>query len=109
MRAVKALKRGLRAIAAPTLFIGLTAYFGWNALHGEHGIRAFQDQTQLKREALLAEKNAQDEQIMWKRRVTALKERALDADMLDERSRAMLNLTKNGEIVIPYGPHDKLF
>ncbi|MBR0559718.1 FtsB family cell division protein [Neokomagataea anthophila] len=109
MQAVKILRRGFKAIAAPTLFIGLTAYFGWNALHGDHGIRAYQEQTQLKQEALLAEQNAQAEQLMWRRRVAALKEHALDADMLDERSRAMLNLTRNGDIVIPYGPNDKLF
>nr|WP_294917801.1 septum formation initiator family protein [uncultured Neokomagataea sp.] len=109
MQAVKILRRGFKAIAAPTLFIGLAAYFGWNALHGAHGIRAYQEQTQLKQEALLAEQNAQAEQLMWRRRVAALKEHALDADMLDERSRAMLNLTRNGDIVIPYGPNDKLF
>lgn len=109
MQAVKLLRRGLKAIAAPALFIGLTAYFGWNVLHGDHGIRAYQEQTQLKQDALLAEKNAQEEQVMWRRRVAALKEHALDADMLDERSRAMLNLTRNGDIVIPYGPNDKLF
>jgi len=109
VRPVRFIKRVFRTVAPPALFISLTAYFGWNALHGAHGIRAYQEQLKLKDQALQSQQDSKDEQIVWRRRVAALKEQALDADMLDERARAMLNLTRAGDIVIPYGPHDKLF
>jgi len=109
VRPFRFIKRALRAIAPPALFLSLTAYFGWNAMHGAHGITAYQEQLKLKDQALQAQQDAKDEQIVWRRRVAALKEQALDADMLDERARAMLNLAREGDIVIPYGPHEKLF
>ncbi|QDH17819.1 FtsB family cell division protein [Swingsia samuiensis] len=105
----KILKKAFRVVAPPTFFLSLTVYFAWNALHGAHGIRAYQDQLGLQKEALQAKQDAQDEQIVWRRRVAALKEKALDADMLDERSRAMLNLTQDGDIVVPYDKRNKLF
>jgi len=36
VRPVRFIKRVFRAVAPPALFISLTAYFGWNALHGAH-------------------------------------------------------------------------
>ncbi|AFW02270.1 septation inhibitor protein [Gluconobacter oxydans] len=109
MRPFRLIKRAIRTVAPPVLFLSLTAYFGWNALHGAHGIRAYQDRLVLQQQAIQSQQDAKDEQAVWHRRVLALKEKALDADILDERSRAMLNLTRNGDIVVPYGPHDKLF
>jgi cell division protein FtsB len=46
---------------------------------------------------------------MWERRVSGLRSRHLDADMLDERARAMLNLTEPSEVIVPYSPKDRLF
>ncbi|EHH68306.1 FtsB family cell division protein [Gluconobacter morbifer] len=109
MTVIRLIKRAVRAVAPPALFLSLTVYFGWNALHGAHGIRAYQEQTQLQQQAIQAEQDAKDEQTVWHRRVLALKEKALDADMLDERARAMMNLTRKGDLVVPYGAHDKLF
>ncbi|GBQ15289.1 FtsB family cell division protein [Swaminathania salitolerans] len=109
MQIVRAIRRFLRVVVPPTLFLGLTAYFGWNAVHGEHGINAYHTQTKLMEDARQAEQDANAEQAVWRRRVASLNERALDADMLDERSRAMLNLAREGDTVIPYGPHDRLW
>ncbi|AOX16853.1 FtsB family cell division protein [Kozakia baliensis] len=109
MQIVRHIRRAVRAIIPPTLFLGLSVYFGWNALHGEHGMHAYHTQLQLREQALQAQQDSKSEQIVWKRRISSLNERALDADMLDERSRAMLNLAKGGDIVIPYGPHEKLY
>jgi len=38
-----------------------------------------------------------------------LRSRHLDADMLDERSRAMLNLANPNDIIVSYGPQDHVF
>ncbi|MCQ9154374.1 FtsB family cell division protein [Acidomonas methanolica] len=109
MSVTRFLRRAVRAILPPALFLGLTAYFGWNALQGAHGMRAYHQQLKLREDALQAQRDANAEQGVWKQRIISLDERALDADMLDERSRAMLNLAREGDIVIPYAPNDKLW
>ena len=91
------------------VFLGLTAYFVWNALHGAHGIHAYHQQLKLEQQALQAAEDAQEEQIVWKRRIRSLNERALDSDMLEERARAMLNLAESGDTVIPYGANNNLY
>lgn len=103
------LRRGLGAVFAPLLFLLLTAYFIWNALHGTLGIEAYQRQKKLQAEAQSALLDAHKEQDIWRRRVMALNERALDPDMLDERSRVMLNNSRKGDLVIPYGEKNSLY
>ena len=46
---------------------------------------------------------AKMEQAAWMQRVSGLRDAGLDADTLDERSRAMLNLAEPNELVVPYG------
>jgi cell division protein FtsB len=41
--------------------------------------------------------------------VSGLRDHALDADTLDERARAMLNLADPNDIVVPYGPNNRLY
>ncbi|MXV36294.1 MULTISPECIES: septum formation initiator family protein [unclassified Saccharibacter] len=109
MSATSLMQRGLRATLPPCIFLALTAYFIWNALHGAHGIEAYQQRSILLSQAQQALHDAHQEQDIWHRRVTALGEQALDPDMLDERSRTMLNNTREGDIVVPYGDHEHLY
>lgn len=109
MSFVRLIKRAIQLIIPPAVFLGLTAYFGWNAFQGDHGMRAYQHQLVLRQQALKAEHDATVDQEIWKRRIGSMDERALDADTLDERSRAMLNLAENDDLVIPYAPNDKLY
>jgi len=109
MQLVRLARRAIKATIPPALFLSLASYFGWNAMHGAHGMQAYQQQLGLRAQALQAQVDASSERQVWTRRVEGLRERAMDGDMLDERSRAMLNLAKTGDIVIPYGQHDKLY
>jgi len=45
----------------------------------------------------------------WERKVAGLTPSHLDKDALDQRSRELLNLADPNEIVVQYGPNDKLF
>lgn len=103
------LRRSLNAVLAPTLLLFLTGYFIWNTLHGAHGITAYQTLLQTRQQAEKALQEAHQEQDIWHRRVEALSEASLDTDMLDERSRAMLNSSREGDIVVPYGKHGRLY
>ena len=105
----RAMRRKLREAVAPSIFLGLTAYFGWNATQGELGLKSYAQEIALLDRANSSRAAALAEQGSWRQRVEGLRDAALDADTIDERARAMLNLADSTEIVVPYGPNGKLF
>ena len=87
-RAVK--KRRLRVIL-PLAGLVVTAYFGWHAYHGAHGLLARQS---LMREDLrLATeiKGLRAHREAIERHIALLKPQSLDPDYLEERSVSLLN------------------
>jgi cell division protein FtsB len=90
----------VNALALYTIAALLIGYFGINAYTGNHGLRAKQDLdqqiTQLSNElaALRAER------LNWERRVSLLRPESIDADMLDERARALLNYVDPRELTL---------
>lgn len=109
MDAWRWVKRRVREAVAPSVFLLLTGYFGWNATQGELGLKSYAQQVALLDRANSARAAALAEQHSWRQRVEGLRDAALDADTIDERARAMLNLADSSEIVVPYGPDGKLF
>ncbi len=105
----RAVKRRVKAALPPVFFLSLVAYFAWNADQGEHGLKRYADQLRLLSQAQAGQSAAISEQAAWGQRVSGLRDHALDADTLDERSRAMLNLADSSDIVIPYGQSGKLY
>ena len=105
----RAVKRKTKEAIPPVIFLALTGYFGWNATQGDLGLKSYAQQITLLDRANAANAAAVLEQQSWRQRVEGLRDAALDADTIDERSRAMLNLATPDEIVVPYGPNDKLF
>lgn len=109
MRFKRALKRLASDSAAPIFFLGLVAYFLWNATQGAHGLHAYAQRTRELSQASSELVQAQAEQLAWSNRVESLSDGALDADALDERARAELNLGDPNEVIVPYGPGHSLF
>jgi cell division protein FtsB len=109
MDIVRGAKRAAQAMVPPVLFMALTAYFSWNAMRGEHGLRSYAiaQQQLITEQAKLAQ--AQAERDAWETRVSGLRANHIDPDTLDERARAMLNLADPNDIVVPYGQGNKLF
>ena len=105
----RALKRRLKMVIAPLLFLALTGYFGWSATRGDHGLLAYAQRRQLLQQAHDELAQVRAEKADWERRVDALRPDHLDADMLDERARAMLNLSDPGDIIVPYADKDRLY
>jgi cell division protein FtsB len=101
-------RRKLRAIAAPAVFLLLVAYFLWNVTQGAHGLRAYAEgqRTLAAARAELAQANA--DLAIWQRRVAGLRN-PIDGDALDERARAMLNLSDPQDVIVPYGKGRRLF
>jgi cell division protein FtsB len=109
MQLARYIKRKVKAAIPPVVFLGLVGYFGWNAFQGAHGLKSYGQQLQLLSQARAAQAQAHEEEAVWTRRVSGLRDGMMDADTLDERARAMLNLAEPNEIVVPYGPHEKLY
>lgn len=106
---MRKLKRAIRAMVAPTLFLALTAYFGWQVTQGDRGLHAYarrQEQARVLRAELA---RVEAERDMWERRVSSLRVTRLDPDVLDERARAVLNLADPADLVVHYGQGKRLF
>jgi cell division protein FtsB len=109
MESGREIKRRIKAVVAPLIFLSLVGYFGWNAVQGDRGLMAYAQRKELLAEAQQDQAKAQAELEAWERRVRGLRSRNIDADALDERARAMLNLADPSEIIVPYAPADRLF
>src|SRR5271163_2802442 len=103
------MKRQAKAAAMPAFLLTLTGIFAWQATQGDHGlIMRERRKTQLAQ----AEANyaaAKAERDSWQHKVAGLTPSHLDKDAVDQRSRELLNLADPSEIVVEYGPKDKLF
>ncbi len=109
MAFARELKRKARAAVAPLVFLSLVGYFGWNATHGDRGLVAYAERQTLLKKAEADLSLAQAEQATWERRLAGLRNNSIDRDTLDERARAMLNLADPSDIIVQYGPKERLF
>ncbi|MBH9972830.1 MULTISPECIES: FtsB family cell division protein [Commensalibacter] len=109
MHIIHAIKRFVKATIPPLFFLLLTAYFVKNTFDGDHGLKSYHIQQEQMIRAQQSQQDAISEQAAWERRVKGLKENALDADLLDERTRVMLSYSNQEEIVIPYRTNEHLY
>jgi cell division protein FtsB len=88
----------LNALALYTIAALLIAYFGINAFTGNHGLRARQDLDQQIAQLSNELAALRAERATWERRISLLQPESIDADMLDERARALLNYVDPREL-----------
>jgi len=105
----RALKRRVKATIPFLFFAALASYFVWHSIHGDRGTLAREERQQDIQDARRQLAAAQGELSAMQRRVAGLRNDALDRDQLEERSRALLNLAEPQDIVIPYGPGQRLY
>jgi cell division protein FtsB len=97
---LREIKRRLIAMVPPLIFLAITWYFGWNALHGARGLEA---QAQERRQLAQAQQNfavVDASRAQWETRVAALGGPAIAPDMLDEAARKVLNLADPADLVV---------
>lgn len=104
----RVVRRKLRAAVPPLVFLALVAYFVFNAVQGDRGLEASAQRRRELAQALAEQARAEADIAVWERRITALRSR-LDIDALDERARAMLNLSDPADVVVQYDKGQKLF
>lgn len=105
----RGMKRRLREAALPVLFSAVCGYFIWHSIHGERGYLAREQRLQEIAAARAELARAEAEREAMERRVAGLRGEALDRDQLEERARVLLNLVARNELVVPYGPGQRLF
>ena len=109
MSIARTAQRVVQAMIPPVLFLSLAGYFGWNAMRGDHGLRAYAMRQHQLVTARAEQESAEAERQQWEIRVAGLRANHIDPDTLDERARAMLNLADPADVVVPYGQANKLF
>lgn len=108
MSIARAIKLQLRAAVAPCVFLALFGYFAWSATQGDRGLKAG---AQLRADLVAAQaeqKRAELDLQSWERRIAGLRTTRLDTDALDERARAMLNLSLASDIIVQIRPGETL-
>ncbi len=94
------IKNFLRAALPPTMFLLITCYFGWNAIHGARGLKAQEMQRAELAQAQLAYADVDAERMNWETRIAALNNQSIGLDMLDDQARQVLNLADPADLVV---------
>lgn len=97
----RAARSVLRQVIGPAIGASIVAYFIYYAVQGDRGVIALRH---LQGEIAEAQKVLDDvkgERLRMERRAQLLRDDNLDPDMLEERARAMLNLTHPNEVIVP--------
>lgn len=87
-RAVR--KRRLRVIL-PAAGLIVTAYFGWHAYHGAHGLLGRADLIREELRLAAEIKGLQSQRASIERHIALLEPQSLDPDYLEERAISLLN------------------
>jgi cell division protein FtsB len=98
------LKNRLRAALPPAIFLAITAYFGWNAVHGKSGLEAQAGQRVALRQAQAEFAAIDGERTQWETRIADLNGPSIGPDMLDDQAREVLNLAAPGDLVVQLSP-----
>ncbi len=94
------LRQRARSMAGPLVIACIVSYFGFHAVQGDRGILTWlqlSNQIGQSRASLVL---SQAEERRLAHRVALLRRDNLDLDMLDERTRAVLNHARPGEVVV---------
>jgi cell division protein FtsB len=102
-------KRVLKGVLVPAVFLAVSGYFAWHAVHGERGLMARDKRQGDIAVARAALQQAEAERDAMERRVAGLRGDRLDRDQLEERARSLLNMVGRDEVVVPYGPERRLY
>jgi len=84
----------------PVLFLGITWYFGWNAMHGTRGLEAQRVQEAELVNAQHAFASIDAQRGLWETRIATLNGQSIAGDMLDKEARLVLNLANPGDLIV---------
>jgi len=84
----------------PVLFLGITWYFGYNALHGTRGLEAQRVQEGELVNARSAFSQIDAQRSIWETKIATLNGQSIAGDMLDNEARVVLNLANPADLIV---------
>lgn len=78
----------------------IASYFIWHGLHGQRGLKTGEEYEQRLSQLRLDRDLLKLERMQWEKRITLFRGETVDADILDEESRALLGRVHKNEVVI---------
>ncbi|HEV7245645.1 MAG TPA: septum formation initiator family protein [Shinella sp.] len=93
-------KRKFGRLTLPVITVAFLSYFGYHSVHGDFGLRGMEEfeRRRVERQARL-DVLVRQRQILEKE-VALMSDGSLERDMLDEKARSYLNMSRADEIVI---------
>jgi cell division protein FtsB len=84
----------------PVITAAFLSYFSYHSIHGDLGLKATEvfDRQRLERQATL--KDLVEKRELLEKEVSLLSDGSMERDMLDEKARFGLNMSRADEIVI---------
>ncbi|OYV45144.1 MAG: hypothetical protein B7Z75_00430 [Acidocella sp. 20-57-95] len=101
---LKNLKLRAYALLPPAVFLAITWYFGWNAVHGTRGMEAQAVQQAALEKAKADFKTVEAARNEWEIKVADLADQSIVKDMLDGEARAVSNLAAPTDLVVELPP-----
>ncbi|MFY9626610.1 MAG: septum formation initiator family protein [Methylocystis sp.] len=78
----------------------IAGYFVWHGLHGQRGLKTGEEYEQRLAQLRLDRDLLKLERMQWDKRIALFRGETVDADILDEESRALLGRVHKNEVVI---------
>lgn len=100
--------RFLLDIAFPALVMCLTAILVYGAVVSDTGYRALGELREDSQEKAASLEELRARRLALEKRADLLNSKSLDPDLLDERIRAVLGYSREGDVVIPRSELDRL-
>jgi cell division protein FtsB len=94
------IKRRARHMIGPILGCLLVAYFVYHSIQGDRGMLAWYRLDQLIDEAEVSRRSLDARREGLERRVRMLRPESLDADMVEEQGRRLLNFSHPDDVVL---------
>ncbi|HEV7318870.1 MAG TPA: septum formation initiator family protein [Ensifer sp.] len=93
-------KRKLGRLVMPLIAVAFLSYFGYHSIHGGYGLKATEqfDRQIVERQTRLDELTKK--RMILEKEVQLMSDGSLERDMLDEKARLALNMSRSDEIVI---------
>jgi cell division protein FtsB len=104
MVVLREIRRRARQIVLPVLGTCVVVYFVYHTIQGDRGLRAYVNLRKEVEEATSTVSTLNAERVILERHVRLLHPSSLDLDMLEERARAILNVTHKDDVVILFQP-----
>ncbi len=80
--------------------IAFLSYFGYHSIHGDYGLRAGQEFERIRKERAAELDKLVAHRTALEKEVGLLSDGSLDEDIIDEKARYQLNMSRPDEIVI---------